>query len=172
MRTRAHPKKALSTRKAASTGFFLSAPVLLLSTLAEDMDSICKHMLQQKQGMIQEHPGTGIAHYLPDFVPHLRLIAVNLTGRAKGLGLHKGAAPASRLGVIKKLLAVRAKPLSPPVLLMAIDRDHLSDDLFLPISFFGDFLTLISAHFPLFRFHAKGPRIISLCGSRIAESGH
>ena len=81
--------------------------------------------------MHRQHSGPGPAHDSADLFPHLRLIAMHLAGRAKGLGLHKGAVLNAGQRIIMQLLAFRAETASEGVMLLAaVERDHLTDKHF------------------------------------------
>ena len=73
-----------------------------------------------------------------DLFPHLRLIAMHLAGRAKGLGLHKGAVLNAGQCIIMELLAFRAEfSLRAVMLFAAVKCDHLADQQFFIVSLFG-----------------------------------
>ena len=96
------------------------------------------HMLDGENGMHRQHSGPGPAHDSADLFPHLRLIAMHLAGRAKGLGLHKGAVLNPGQCIIMELLALRAETASEGVMLLAaVKCDHLADQQFFIVSLFG-----------------------------------
>ena len=88
--------------------------------------------------MHRQHSGPGPAHDSADLFPHLRLIAMHLAGRAKGLGLHKGAMLDPGQRIIMELLALRAEfSLRAVMLFAAVKCDHLADQQFFIVSLFG-----------------------------------
>ncbi len=88
--------------------------------------------------MHRQHSGPGPAHDGTDPLPHFRFVAMHLAGRAKGLGLHKGAVLNAGQRIIMELLAFRAETASEGVMLLAaVERDHLADQQFFIVSLFG-----------------------------------
>ena len=68
---------------------------------------------------------------------NFRFVAMYLAGRAKGLGLHKGAVLNAGQRIIMELLAFRAETASEGVMLLAaVERDHLADQQFFIVSLF------------------------------------
>ena len=80
-------------------------------------------MAHRQDGVIEDHPGAGIAHDLPDALAHGRLIAMHPAVVAEGLGFHKGAVVAAALGVGQQLLTLRTEFL-PAVMIRLYCRKH------------------------------------------------
>ena len=58
--------------------------------------------------VVKKHSRAGKAHDFPDFLPHVRLIAVHFAVGAEGFRLHEGAAVAAAAGIGIQGGAVRA----------------------------------------------------------------
>ena len=92
--------------------------------------------------MIQKHPRSGKPHNLPDFLPHLRLVAMHLTVRTECFLFHKGTFLASESGIIRKFLTGRTHLSCRFVIFLmilpAVQPDHLFHDIlfFLPLFFY------------------------------------
>lgn len=59
--------------------------------------------------VVKKHSRAGKAHDFPDFLPHVRLIAVHFAVGAEGFRLHEGAAVAAAAGIGIQSGTVRAK---------------------------------------------------------------
>ena len=62
-----------------------------------------------KDGVVQEHAGTGIAHHLPYLLAHGWLIAMHGASGATGLILAKAAMLQAQNGIIQQCLALGAE---------------------------------------------------------------
>ena len=98
-------------------------------------------MPQGQRRVVQEHPGSGKSHHLPDLLPHLRLIAVHSAVAAECLFFHKRTFLAAEPGVFGEFPTGRTQPPCLPVIFSvifpAVQADHLLHHilLFLPLLF-------------------------------------
>ena len=108
-------------------------------------------MPDSKDRMMQQHPRSGKAHYLPDFLSHLRLVTMHLTVTAECLFLHKRTLLAAHPCIVREFLTVRAHPPPAPavsfMLLPAVQADHLFHHVLLLLPFLLDLPVLhIAVH--------------------------
>ena len=66
-------------------------------------------MSNGKDGVVQEHAGTGIAHHLPYMLAHVRFVAMHGASRTTGLILAKAAMLQALNGIIQQCLALGAE---------------------------------------------------------------
>jgi len=84
-------------------------------------------MPPREEGVTVEHPGTGVAHDLPDPLPHGRFVAVHGAGRAFRLVALEGAFFETLGCVIAELPALRAEAFLRSVVPVTEDLDHRLD---------------------------------------------
>ena len=84
--------------------------------------------------MVIHHPRPAVPHGHPDPLPHLCVVAVDRAAAAEALRLHERAAVDPRLSVLYELTARRAQPIVAVLLSLAVDPDHLLDDVLLFLS--------------------------------------
>jgi len=83
-----------------------------------------KEMSQRDDGVFIRHSGTGVAHNLTDFLPHLRLITMDRAFRAAAFFFAEGTAFETPGGIAQKRLTVVAQDFLRPVPAGAIHGDH------------------------------------------------
>ena len=81
---------------------------------------------------MEYHPRAAETHHCPDFLTHIRTVAVHRTLVALGLGVSEPAAVQSREGIIQQVPALIAQ-LRTAVVLPAPQLNHMPDRLLFPI---------------------------------------
>ena len=96
------------------------------------------HMTDCDDRVMKEHPRSGKAHDLTNFIPHLWLIAVHFTIGAKSFCFHKRTFITSLNRICLKLSTRRTKILSCMMLLSTVKIYHLRDKFLLsfPLSLY------------------------------------
>lgn len=85
-------------------------------------------MTDCREGMVEEHPGTDVSHYLADFLAVLGRIAVYLAFAAARLSVAFRAAVETPVSVIQEGATLVAQIVSAAtVMLAAVDGNHLAD---------------------------------------------
>ncbi len=90
------------------------------------------HMPYSRHRMMKYHPGTGKTHHLSDFLPHFRLVAMNLAVGAESFRLHKGTFVAARPGIFFESLAFWTKLSVRMVIFFAVEFYHLGNHFLFP----------------------------------------